>query len=215
MSFRSFLLRCLLLNKLGNKLNNKRYISETAQEAKITAIVEPIIQNMGYDLVRVKILHNRGVILQIMAEDKNGNFTISDCEKLSREINPALDVEEPINSAYQLEISSPGIDRPLVRVRDFLRHIGDEAKIELVNMLNGQKRFRGEIIACDDENVTLKLSNITPDKEPQIQINLAQIANAKLIMSDKLLKQAKIKQQNEDVFDNPDIEIIHDNKENI
>ncbi len=194
--------------QIGEKLNSKRYISESALEANIAKIVTPIANDMGYELVRVKILNNRGTILQIMAEDKNGNFSIADCEKLSRELSPALDVEEPIKGAYSLEVSSPGIDRPLVRAKDFANYIGHEAKIELKNMLDGRKHFRGEIIVSDENSVTLKLKNIPLTMEQNCKIELEQIASAKLIMSDKLLEQARKKQQNDNSLDSDDIEII-------
>ncbi len=197
-------------------MNDKRYIAQTGIEARIANIVTPIAKDMGFDLVRVKILPDNGTTLQIMAEDKNGNFSIADCTKLSRELSPVFDVEEPLTGAYHLEISSPGIDRPLVRARDFARYIGHEAKIELVDMINGRKRFRGEIVKSDEKTVTIKLCDALPNTDPNHQLKLAQIGEAKLIMSDRLLKEAKIKQQNNVDLDNPEVEIIEDNlKENI
>ncbi len=196
-------------------MNNKRYIRENGSEARIAAIVIPIASDMGFDLVRVKIISDNGTTLQIMAEDEQGNFSISDCTKLSRELSPALDVEEPLSNAYQLEISSPGIDRVLVRARDFARYIGHEAKIELRDMIDGRKRFRGEIINANETSVTIKLRDALPDTEGNHQLELEQIAEAKLVMSDKLLEEARKQQINKDL-DNPDIEVIEDNiKENI
>ncbi len=195
-------------------MNNKRYIRETGTEARIAAIVEPIANDMGFDLVRIKILPDNGCTLQIMAEDSNGNFSISDCEKLSREINPALDVHDPLDKAYHLEISSAGIDRPLVRARDFKRYIGHEAKVELFDMINGRKRFRGDIIACDDKIATIKTRDALPETDPNFDLELAQIAEAKLIMSDKLLAMAAKAQKNDNVIDD-DVEIIDDIKNNI
>ncbi len=196
------------MTQIGKKLNSKRYISESALEANIAKIVTPIANDMGYELVRVKILNDKGIILQIMAEDRNGNFSITDCEKLSRELSPALDAEEPIKGAYSLEVSSPGIDRPLVRAKDFANYVGHEAKIELKNMLDGRKRFRGEIIVSDENSVTLKLQNVPSTMEQNYKIKLEQIASAKLIMSDKLLEQARKKQQNYNSLDSDNIEII-------
>ncbi len=196
-------------------MNNKRYICESGSEARIAAIVIPIASDMGFDLVRVKIISGNDTTLQIMAEDEQGKFSIADCTKLSRELSPALDVEEPLSNAYQLEISSPGIDRPLVRARDFARYIGHDAKIELRDMIDGRKRFRGEIIKANETSVTIKLRDALPDTDPNHQLELEQIAEAKLVMSDKLLEEARKQQINKDL-DNPDIEVIEDNiKENI
>ncbi len=195
-------------------LDNKRYIRETGTEARIAAIIEPIANDMGFDLVRIKILPDNGCTLQIMAEDKNGNFSISDCEKLSREINPALDVHDPLDKAYHLEISSAGVDRPLVRARDFKRYIGHEAKVELFDMINGRKRFRGDIIACDDKIVTIKTRDALPETDPNFDLELKQIAEAKLLMSDKLLDMAAKAQKHDNVIDG-DVEIIDDIKNNI
>ncbi|WDR02117.1 ribosome maturation factor RimP [Devosia algicola] len=111
-------------------LKEKRYIKETGVESRIAAIVEPVANDLGYALVRIKLTQENGCTLQIMAEDANGNFNITDCEKLSKDLSPVLDVEDPIDREYHLEVSSPGIDRPLVRARDFAAFIGFEAKIE-------------------------------------------------------------------------------------
>jgi ribosome maturation factor RimP len=100
-------------------LTEKRYIKETGLEARIARIVEPVANDLGYALVRVKITPENGCTLQIMAEDEHGRFTIVDCENLSKDLSPVLDVEDPIDREYHLEVSSPGIDRPLVRKRDY------------------------------------------------------------------------------------------------
>lgn len=194
-------------------MNNKRYIRESGSEARIAAIVIPIANDMGFDLVRVKIISGTGTTLQIMAEDEKGDFSIADCTKLSRELSPALDVEEPLSNAYQLEISSPGIDRPLVRARDFVRYIGHDAKIELRDMIDGRKRFRGEIVEANEISVTIKLRDALPDTDPNHLLELEQIAEAKLIMSDKLLEEAQKQQINKDL-DDSDIEIIEETIQN-
>lgn len=189
-------------------MSEKRYIRETGVEARIANIVAPIANDMGFDLVRVKILPDNGCTLQIMAEDESGNFSISDCSKLSREINPALDAQDPLDKAYHLEISSAGIDRPLVRARDFKAYIGHEAKIELIDMIDGRKRFRGDIIISDEISVTIKLRDALPDTDPNYKLQFSQIAEAKLMMSDKLLEVARQKQENNSEIDVLDIEII-------
>jgi ribosome maturation factor RimP len=100
-------------------LTERRFIKETGLEQRIAAIAEPVAVGLGYSLVRVKVTNENGCTLQIMAEDGFGRFAITDCERLSKDLSPALDVEDPIDREYHLEVSSPGIDRPLVRARDF------------------------------------------------------------------------------------------------
>ena len=108
-----------------------RIVTESGLEARIAHIVEPVIAGLGYRLVRVKVSSLNGTTLQIMAERPDGTMNVEGCERLSRDLSPALDVEDPIDRAYHLEVSSPGIDRPLVRRSDFERWAGHHAKIEL------------------------------------------------------------------------------------
>ncbi len=156
----------------------------------------------------MKILNQNGMTLQIMAEDDKGRFTIDDCEKLSQEINPALDVEDPIDREYHLEVSSPGIDRPLVRAADFARWTGFEAKIELSELINGRRRFRGMLEASDDETVTIRLPDAPADTDPLFKIPLVSIADAKLVMTDHLLEMAAKEQEFDTTLDDPDIETV-------
>lgn len=200
-------------NREATTLITKRYIRETGQEARIVAIIAPVAAEMGYDIVRVKVLPENGCTLQIMAEDENGRFTITDCERLSREINPVLDAEDPIDREYHLEVSSPGVDRVLVRARDFARYIGHEARIELADMIDGRKRFRGEIIASDETTVTIALPDAPMGADPKHTLNLADIAEAKLIMTDALLEAARLEQQTDDTLNDPDLETVEDDNE--
>ncbi len=187
-------------------LNEPRHIKETGLERRIAAIVEPVANDLGYSLVRVKITAENGCTLQIMAEDKTGRFSISDCERLSKDLSPVLDVEDPIDREYHLEVSSPGIDRPLVRARDFARFIGHEARIELGEMLDGRKRFRGEIVAADADTVTIRLPDAPAGTDPDHKLPLTMLAEAKLVMTDKLLQMAPELQ--EDSTDDEDIETV-------
>lgn len=176
-------------------LKEKRYIKETGLEARISAIVESVANDLGYALVRVKVTQENGCTLQIMAEDENGRFAITDCEALSKDLSPVLDVEDPIDREYHLEVSSPGIDRPLVRARDFAAYLGHEAKIELSDMINGRKRFRGVIKAVDDEAVTITLPDAPADTDPDHRLLLANLAEAKLVMTDALMDKARRDQE--------------------
>lgn len=191
--------------------NSKRYIRESALEARIAAIVEPVAESLGYDLVRVRLTQDNGMTLQIMAEDETGRFTIDDCEKLHNDLNPILDLEDPIDREYHLEISSPGIDRPLVRARDFAAWVGHEAKIELSDLVDGRKRFRGEIVGADEETFSIRLPDVPKGEEPVHTLPLALLADAKLVMTDKLLDEAKKRQDQEPDYDasDEDIETIY------
>lgn len=197
---------------MGFDLAEKRYIRETGLEARIAAIVEPVANDLGYSLVRIKISQENGMTLQIMAEDANGRFAITDCERLSKDVSPVLDVEDPIDREYHLEVSSPGIDRPLVRARDYAAHIGHEAKIELAEMIDGRKRFRGFIKAIEGDVLVFTLPDAPRDTDPDHRLPLALIAEAKLVMTDALLKKAEAEQEDDDSFED-DLETEEDDDE--
>jgi ribosome maturation factor RimP len=190
-------------------LNEKRYIRETGLEQRISRIVEPVANDLGYALVRVKVTQDNGCTLQIMAEDANGRFAINDCERLSKDLSPVLDVEDPIDREYHLEVSSPGIDRPLVRARDYRTYIGHEAKIELADAVaGGRKRFRGDIVAVTDDTVTIRLPDAPKDTDPDHVLPLGAVAEAKLVMTDKLLNLAQLDQQEHPIDEGDDVETI-------
>ena len=176
-------------------LTEKRYIKETGLEARISRIVEPVANGLGFSLVRVKITQENGMTLQIMAEDENSRFTIVNCETLSKDLSPVLDVEDPIDREYHLEVSSPGIDRPLVRRRDFAAYLGHEVKIELSDMINGRKRFRGFIKAVEDDAVIITLPDAPGGTDPDHRLLLSTIGEAKLVMTDALMEKARLDQE--------------------
>jgi ribosome maturation factor RimP len=170
----------------ANELHEPRLIAESGIDARLAAVVEPMLLGMGYRLVRVHVSGRDGCTLQIMAERPDGTFTIDDCEAASRALSPALDVEDPIRSNYRLELSSPGIDRPLVRIKDFERHIGDEAKIEMAAMVDGRKRFRGEIAGVEDALALVR----NKDKAEEIfRLPIGDMLEAKLVLTDALIKK--------------------------
>lgn len=189
-------------------LNEKRYVKETGLEQRIAAIVEPVANDLGYSLVRIKVTQENGCTLQIMAEDANGRFAITDCERLSKDVSPVLDVEDPIDREYHLEVSSPGIDRPLVRARDFCTYIGHEAKVELADLLDGRKRFRGSIAAVDDESVTIKLPDAPKGEDPNHRLPLIMLAEAKLVMTDALMNMARDDQAEHPIDEDEEIETV-------
>lgn len=168
----------------------QRLITETGLDARIAAIVEPLIVSMGYRLVRVRITGQNGLTLQIMAERPDGTMAVEDCEAVSQAVSPALDVEDPIDKAYHLEISSPGIDRPMVRRSDFERWKGHLIKCETSVMIADRKRFRGTITAVDGEGFTVERDQPGPDEEPVVTIPFEALAEAKLILTDELVREA-------------------------
>ena len=193
---------------MGFDLTEKRYVKETGVEARVAAIVDPVAVSLGSSLVRVKITAENGMTLQIMAEDGNGRFSINDCERLSKDLSPVLDVEDPIDREYHLEVSSPGIDRPLVRARDFERYIGHEAKIEMADLVDGRKRFRGIIKAADADSFTIRLPDAPKDTDPEHKLPLALLAEAKLVMTDALINMAQADQAEFPIDDDDEIETI-------
>jgi ribosome maturation factor RimP len=171
-------------------LEEPRIITETGIEARVARIVEPVARSLGYRLVRVKFSSLNGATLQIMAERADGSMSVDDCEKLSRDVSPALDVEDPIDAAYNLEISSPGIDRPLVRRSDFEKWNGHEAKIELAVPRDGRKRFKGTLAGLDADTLKLELEKKSKIDGPEVvTLPLADIGEAKLVMTDALIRE--------------------------
>jgi ribosome maturation factor RimP len=134
---------------------DERLITETGVAARVAAIVDPVIGDLGFRLVRIKVSGQNGCTVQIMAEREDGTMSVADCEAVSRAVSPVLDLEDPIGRAYYLEVSSPGIDRPLVRAGDFTRWAGYDAKIEMAVPVAGRKRFRGEVVEASERELTL------------------------------------------------------------
>lgn len=179
---------------LTDTLEEPRIVTERGLEARIANIVEPVIAGLGYRLVRVKLSALNGTTLQIMAERPDGSMSVDDCEVLSRDLSPTLDVEDPIERAYHLEVSSPGIDRPLVRRSDFEQWGGHVAKIELGQMVNGRKRFRGKLAGVEGDTVRVALDS-AGDGEGFAMVPLAEIQEAKLVLTDDLIKESLRRQK--------------------
>ncbi|MGU9978438.1 ribosome maturation factor RimP [Phreatobacter sp. HK31-P] len=169
-----------------------RLIVETGVAARVASIVEPVLEGLGFRLVRVRVSGSQagGSTLQIMAERSDGTFTIDDCEATSRALSPVLDVEDPIAAAYNLEISSPGIDRPLVRAGDFDRWAGYEARVEMAVAQAGRKRFRGFVLGAEGTSARLKRTDIKGDEPAEILLPIEEIGDARLVLSDDLIREA-------------------------
>ncbi len=170
-------------------MEKSRLIRETGLEARVAGIVEPVVADLGFELVRVRVSGLNGMTVQIMAERPDGTMTVADCELVSRNISPALDVADPVNREYHLEVSSPGIDRPLTRAKDFEIWAGHEAKVELDQALNGRKRFRGTLIGVRAREAGLRLLD-TPEAG-EVWLPLDDIGEAKLVLTDELIKAAR------------------------
>lgn len=165
-----------------------RIVTETGVDAKVASIIQPVLNSEGYRLVRVRLSGMNGLTLQIMAERADGTMTVEDCEKISRTISPLLDVEDPIDKAYHLEMSSPGIDRPLVRKSDFAKWRGHICKLETGVMVNNRKRFRGTITDVSTEAITLFRDQPAIGEDNEHTIPFDAIIDARLILTDDLIR---------------------------
>lgn len=167
-----------------------RIIIETGLDLRVAEIIEPVIASMDYRLVRVRLMNQNGLTLQVMAERNDGTMTVEDCETISTAISPVLDVEDPIDKAYHLEVSSPGIDRPMVRKSDFSRWQGHIVKCETSIMIDNRKRFRGKIVETNDEGFTIERDQVAYGEAPSVTIPFAALSEAKLILTDDLIRDA-------------------------
>jgi ribosome maturation factor RimP len=153
-------------------------------EERVIALIEPTAQNLGYRIVRVRLSGNRRKRLQIMAERlSDGQMGVDDCGRLSRALSPVFDLEDPIQGDYDLEISSPGIDRPLMSLEDFQRFIGHEAKLETAAMIDGRRRWKGQIKAVEGDVIVLAAEG------GEARLNFAQLSDARLVLTDKLIEE--------------------------
>jgi ribosome maturation factor RimP len=167
-----------------------RLIVEPGLSARVATIVEPVIEQLGYRLVRVRVSGAEGCTVQIMAERPNGSMTVEDCEAVSRALSPVLDVADPIDRAYRLEISSPGIDRPLVRKSDFERYAGHIARIETAMPIRGRKRFRGTLMGTEGEAARIRRDDAAEGEEAEILLAIEEMSEAKLVLTDDLVAEA-------------------------
>jgi ribosome maturation factor RimP len=171
-------------------MSEPRLITETGLAAKVAGIVAPAIEDLGYRLVRVRISGQNGCTLQIMAERDDGTMGVEDCEAVSKGISAILDVEDPMDRAYHLEVSSPGIDRPLMRASDFARWIGHDTKVEMAVPAHGRKRFRGILTASDAATATITPPDVKEGEPPSYAIPIADMAEARLVLTDRLIDAA-------------------------
>ena len=170
-------------------LDEPRLVVEPGAAARVSAVAAPVLHGMGYRLVRIKISGEAGCTVQIMAERPDGSMQIEDCEAISRALSPVLDIADPIDRAYRLEISSPGIDRPLVRRSDFERFTGHLVKVEMAVAHDGRKRFRGTISGVEGDAVRLRRDDVKASDEVNVSLTMEDIAEARLVLTDELVAE--------------------------
>jgi ribosome maturation factor RimP len=171
-------------------LAEPRLVVEPGVAARVSAVAGPVLQGLGYRLVRIKISAEAGCTVQIMAERPDGTMQLEDCEVISRALSPVLDIADPIEQAYRLEISSPGIDRPLVRRSDFERYAGHLVKIEMAVAHQGRKRFRGLLAGVEGKTVRLHRDDIRSDEDADVLLVMEDISDARLVLTDELVAES-------------------------
>jgi ribosome maturation factor RimP len=174
-------------------LDEARLIGDSGPGERVGRIAAPVLRDLGYRLVRVKISSGEGPTIQIMAERPDGTMSIEDCEAISVALSPVFDVEDPMAQAYRLEISSPGIDRPLMRESDFARAIGHEARVEMTALLNGRKRYRGHIAAVAPglDGPVARMALVADDgSTSEVELPIRGMAEARLVLTDDLIRAA-------------------------
>ena len=167
-----------------------RLIVEPGLSARVATIAEPVIEQLGYRLVRVKVSGADGCTVQIMVERPDRTMVVEDCETVSRALSPVFDVADPIDKAYRLEVSSPGIDRPLVRKSDFDRYAGHLVKIETEIPIDGRKRFRGLLIGTEGEAARIRQDDAEAGEAAEILLPIEEMSEAKLVLTDELVTEA-------------------------
>ncbi|MCT8158535.1 ribosome maturation factor RimP [Pseudoruegeria sp. SHC-113] len=162
-------------------------IAKAAIDRRLAEIVQPVIEDLGYELVRIRLMSGKTSTLQIMAERPEGGIEVDDCAKISTAVSAILDVEDPIADNYTLEVSSPGIDRPLTRLKDFDTFEGYEAKIETSELIDGRKRFKGILKGTEDGEVLIEIDNNGEDVI--IGLTFEWLSDAKLVLTDELINE--------------------------
>jgi ribosome maturation factor RimP len=183
------------MNDTHSDTHEPRLITDTGVAARVAALAEPVLEGLGLRLVRVRVSGLDGCTVQIMAERPDGSMSIEDCEAASRALSPVLDVADPIERAYRLELSSPGLDRPLVRKSDFDRYAGNVVRIEMEAPVNGRKRFRGMLNGTEGEAARLTRDDAGPDEDADVLLPIEEMNDAKLVLTDDLVTQALRKEK--------------------
>ena len=181
---------CVSGPKAEARLSDERFVRETGVAAAIAELTEPVLESLGFRLVLARILSGQGTIVEIMAERPDGSMTIDDCRTVSLALSPVLDVHDPIAGSYRLQVSSPGIDRPLVRPSDFEDWAGFEVRIELKEMIDGRRRFRGVIEGFEDGEVRIEVDLGKDEGVKLLGLPIVLVGEAKLMLTDELVRES-------------------------
>ena len=177
-------------------------IAKAAIDRRMAEIISPVIEDMGFELVRVRLMGGKTATLQIMAQRPDGGIEVDECANISTAVSAVLDVEDPITEAYTLEVSSPGIDRPLTRLKDFDEFEGYEAKLETADLIDGRKRFKGVLAGTEDNDVLINI------EEGTVGLNFDWLADAKLVLTDELIKDMLKARKDAGMIDETDFDEI-------
>ncbi|MBM9593765.1 ribosome maturation factor RimP [Roseitranquillus sediminis] len=157
-------------------------VAKASIDRRLAEIITPVVEGMGYELVRVRLLGGKTKTVQVMADRPDGRIEVDDCARISTALSATLDVEDPLEDAYTLEVSSPGIDRPLTRLKDFVAWEGYEAKIETTEMIDGRRRFKGVLAGVEDDEVLIEI------EEGTVGLKFDWLSDAKLVLTDDLIR---------------------------
>ena len=162
-------------------------IARAAMDRRIAEIIEPVIEGMGYELVRVRLMTGKESTLQIMAQKPDGTIEVDECGDISTAVSAVLDVADPIADNYTLEVSSPGIDRPLTRLKDFDQWSGAEARVETTELIDGRRRFKGTLMGTEGDEVLIEIED--QGQPVTIGLRFDWLSDAKLILTDDLIRE--------------------------
>lgn len=175
---------------LDGSVAEPRLVVEPGAAARVAAVAVPVLEGLGYRLVRIRINGEAGCTVQVMAERPDGTMQIEDCEAVSRALSPVLDIADPVDRAYRLEISSPGIDRPLVRRSDFERFEGHLIRIEMAVAHDGRKRYRGKLGGVEADCIRLHRDDTRGVENRDVLLPMADISEARLVLTDALIAES-------------------------
>ncbi|NDW54399.1 ribosome maturation factor RimP [Aliiroseovarius sp. PrR006] len=183
-------------------------VAKSAIDRRLAEIVSPVIEDMGFELVRLRLMGGNTPTLQIMAERPDGGIEVDDCAQISTALSAILDVEDPIEENYALEVGSPGIDRPLTRLKDFDAWSGYVAKIETSELIDGRKRFKGNLAGVEGNEVLIEIEN--QGEEVIIGLDFDWLADAKLVLTDDLIREALRQRKNAGQIDEAQFDEIQE-----
>ncbi len=184
-------------------------IAKAAIDRRLAEIAQPLIEGLGFELVRIRLMGGKTDILQVMAERPEGGIEVDDCARISTELSAILDVEDPISGEYTLEVSSPGIDRPLTRLKDFDVWQGYEAKLETDQLIDGRRRFKGELVGVEGDEVLINIID-APGSELTIGLKFDWLSDAKLVLTDDLIRDVLKSRKDAGEIDETQFDEVHE-----